>query len=171
MRARTIITAAQLSARIAALGAEITRAYAAHSQPLTVLALLKGSVYFAADLTRQIALPMRLEFLTVSSYYDGTTSSGSLHCPEHAPDLARRHLLLLDDILDTGLTLSAIRRKLQEETGALSLRTAVLLRKRKPQSAEADWVGFDIEDEFVVGYGLDYAQDYRNLPEIAVLET
>lgn len=171
MPLRTLIPAAQLSARIAELGAEITRTYAAYPEPLTVIALLKGSAYFAADLTRQIALPLRLEFLTASSYFNGTTSSGTIHCPERAPDLTGRHLLLLDDILDTGLTLSVIQQKLMEETHALSLRTAVLLRKRKEQSARAEWVGMEIGDEFVVGYGLDYAQEYRNLPEIAVLES
>lgn len=166
---KTVIPAGLIAERLSSLGGEITNHYLARPEPLTVVALLKGSLYFAADLTRAIALPLRLEFLTVSSYHDGTESSGTIDCPQAMPDLTGRQVLLLDDVLDTGLTLAAIRRRIERESGAAEVRTAVLLRKKKEQAAEADWVGFSIGPEFVVGYGLDHAQEYRNLPDICVL--
>lgn len=162
----TLIPAAAIATRIRELGSEITAAF--RGEPLSVLVLMKGSLYFAADLTRAIALPLRLEFLTVSSYYDGTESSGAVHCSQPLPDVSGRHVLLLDDILDTGLTLREVAGRLAETANAKSIRSAVLLRKAKPQVIAADWVAFDIADQFVVGYGLDHAQECRNLPDICV---
>lgn len=169
---RPLIPADEIAARLRELGGEITRHYAALSEPLTVVALLKGSLYFAADLTREIDLPLELECLSASSYGDGTESSGRVECQQVAPDLRGRHLLLLDDIFDTGLTLTTLRAKLIAESRPLSLRTAVLLRKTKPDIPHPppDWIGFEIEDHYVIGYGLDHAQKYRNLRDLCILE-
>ena len=167
---RILFPAAAIAARLDALATDITAFY--QGKPLTVLAILNGSLPFAADLLRRIPLPLHLDCLSVASYYGGTASSGTVSFLQtRLPEVAGRHVLLLDDILDTGLTLHAVRQRLSAETAPLSIRSAVLLRKRKPRAEpfEADYVGFDIEDEFVVGYGLDYQGRYRNLPEIGVL--
>ena len=138
---------------------------------LTVVAVLNGSLIFMADLLRRIPLPLKLDCISVASYHGKTRSSGEVIFNQVAlPDIHGRHILLLDDILDSGLTLAAIRNKLQT-ANPRSVRVCVLLRKRKvrARSVEADYVGFDIEDEFVVGYGLDYMERYRNLPCVGVL--
>ena len=167
---RILISAAEIAARLDALAAEITGYYT--GKPLTVLAILNGSLVFAADLLRRIPLPLRLECLSVASYHGGTESSGSVTFLQNAlPDVAGRHVLILDDILDTGRTLHAVRQRLLAEATPLSVRVAVLLRKEKPraQPLDADYVGFDIGDAFVVGYGLDHEGHYRNLPDVRVL--
>src|SRR3712207_1644 len=125
---------------------------------------------FMADLLRRIPLPLKLDCLSVASYHGGLETSGEVIFRQVAlPDIAGRHLLILDDILDSGHTLAAVREKL-ETARPLSVRACVLLQKKKTRkrSAHADYVGFEIEDEFVVGYGLDYQERYRNLPCIGV---
>ena len=167
---RVLLSAGAIAARLDALAAEITAFYA--DKPLTVLAILNGSLLFAADLLRRIPLPLRLECLSVASYHGGTESSGSVTFLQNAlPDFAGRHVLILDDILDTGRTLHAVRQRLLGEAAPRSVRVAVLLRKEKPraQPLDADHVGFDLGDAFVIGYGLDHQGHYRNLPEIRVL--
>jgi len=167
---RTLFDAATIASRLDALAADITAFYA--DKPLTVLAILNGSLVFAADLLRRIPLALRLECLSVASYHGGTESSGTVTFLQNAlPDFTGRHVLILDDILDTGRTLHAIRQRLLSEAAPLSVRVAVLLRKRKPraQPLDADYVGFDIDDTFVVGYGLDHQGHYRNLPEVRIL--
>lgn len=142
-----------------------------HDRELTVIAVLNGSLIFMADLLRRIPLPLKLDCLSVASYHGGSKSTGEVVFRQVAlPDVAGRHILLLDDILDSGLTLNAIRRKLQE-ANPLSVRLCVLLEKRIVRAApiDADYVGFKIGNEFVVGYGLDYMERYRNLPCIGVL--
>ncbi len=132
--------------------------------------MLNGSLIFMADLLRRIPLPLKLDCLRVASYHGGTRSAGEVVFRQiMLPDVAGRHILILDDILDSGLTLNAIRRKL-EEAKPLSVRVCVLLEKKIERSApiEAHYVGFEIGDEFVVGYGLDYMERYRNLPCIGV---
>jgi len=166
---RVLLSTATIAARLDALAAEITAFYT--NKPLTVLAILNGSLVFAADLLRRIPLPLRLECLSVASYHGGTKSSGNITFLQSAlPDFAGRHVLILDDILDTGLTLHAVRQRLLAEAAPLSVRVAVLLRKEKPraQPLDADYVGFNICDEFVVGYGLDYHGHYRNLPDVRI---
>jgi hypoxanthine phosphoribosyltransferase len=124
-----------------------------------------------ADLLRRIPLPLKLDCLSVASYHGGTKSTGEVVFRQVAlPDVQGRHILILDDILDSGLTLAAIRKKL-EEANPLSIRVCVLLEKRIVRAAhvDADYVGFQIANEFVVGYGLDYMERYRNLPCIGVL--
>ncbi|MCX6967169.1 MAG: hypoxanthine phosphoribosyltransferase [Verrucomicrobia bacterium] len=166
----TLLDAATIAARLDGLACEITAFY--KGKPLTVLAILNGSLLFAADLLRRIPLPLRLETLNVASYHGGMESSGWVtFLQDGLPDFAGRHVLVLDDILDTGCTLQAIRQRLVAEAAPLSVRVAVLLRKNKPraQPLDADYVGFDIDDAFVVGYGLDHQGHYRNLPDVRVV--
>jgi hypoxanthine phosphoribosyltransferase len=167
---KTLIHTTTIFARLDEMATQITDDY--QGKDLTVLSIMSGSLMFGADLLRRIPLPLRITCLSVSSYHGGTTSSGHVTFHHTAlPDLQGRHVLILDDILDTGLTLQAIREKLQRETSPLSIKICVLLRKSIPQSRniDADYVGFDIANEFVVGYGLDYQEKYRNLPYIGVL--
>jgi hypoxanthine phosphoribosyltransferase len=168
---RTLFHEQTIFRRLDELGAQITRDY--DGRDITVIAVLNGSILFVADLMRRIQLPLRLDCIRVSSYHGGTESSGTVtYAQTTLPDVEGRHVLILDDILDTGRTLHAIRRRLNEEAGALSVRICVLLRKAKARAEEldADYAGFDIGDEFVVGYGLDYMEQYRNLPFIGVLK-
>ena len=155
--------------RLDELAAKIVEDY--HDRELTVIAVLNGGLIFMADLLRRIPLPLKLDCLSVASYHGGTKSAGEVVFRQVAlPDVSGRHILLLDDILDSGRTLEAIRRKL-EEAHPLSVRLCVLLQKRitRPVPIESDYFGFEIENEFVVGYGLDYMERYRNLPCIGVL--
>ncbi len=155
--------------RLDEIAAQISTDY--HDRELTVIAVLNGSLIFMADLLRRIPLPLKLDCLSVASYHGGTRSAGEVVFKQiMLPDVAGRHILILDDILDSGLTMNAIRRKL-EEAKPLSVRVCVLLEKKIERAArvEADYVGFEIGNEFVVGYGLDYMERYRNLPCIGVL--
>ena len=168
---RTLFHEQTILSRLDELAADITRDY--EGRELTVIAVLNGSVFFMADLLRRIQLPLSLDCLSVSSYHGGTESSGVISFDQTSlPDVDGRDVLILDDILDTGLTLHAICGRLQREANPASVRICVLLRKDKPraQELEAHYVGFDIGDEFVVGYGLDYRERYRNLPFIGVLK-
>ena len=151
--------------RLDELAAQISADY--HGCELTVIAILNGSLIFMADLLRRIPL----DCLSVASYHGGLQTSGELIFRQVAsPDVAGRHILLLDDILDSGTTLDAIQERL-ETASPRSVRICVLLRKTKlrQRAIDADYIGFDIADEFVVGYGLDYMERYRNLPYIGVL--
>jgi hypoxanthine phosphoribosyltransferase len=155
--------------RLDQLAAQIARTY--ENRELTVIAILNGSLIFMADLLRRIPLPLKLDCLSVASYHGATRTTGEVVFKQIAlPDVSGRHILLLDDILDSGVTLAAIGEKLRI-ANPLSVKICVLLRKKKIRlrQVEADYVGFDIEDEFVVGYGLDYRERYRNLPCIGVL--
>ena len=159
-----------IAKRLDDMAVEITAFY--QGKPLTVLAILNGSLVFAADLLRRIPLPLRFESLGVASYH-GTESSGTVSFRQSSlPAISGQHVLLLDDILDTGRTLHAVRQRILAEAAPLSVRVAVLLQKRKPRAEMllADYAGFDIDDEFVVGYGLDYQGHYRNLPVVGVLD-
>jgi hypoxanthine phosphoribosyltransferase len=131
--------------------------------------VLDGGMVFAADLIREITLPSTMIPLKASSYGSGSESSGVVELPWELPKaLASEDIILVDDILDTGLTLETVRRKLFE-AGARSVRTCVLLRKKRSIHLPADYIGFDIPDVFVVGYGLDLGGRYRNLPDIGIL--
>ena len=168
-----LLTEAQISARIAELAAEI-EANDSTQPDLTMLVLLHGSLLFAADLMRALSLPLYLDSFRVASYHGGTQSSGELQMdPKALSGMRGRHVLVVDDILDTGRTLATVTRALIEDAGAASVRSCVLLDKRVARAVEfeADYVGFPIGDEFVVGYGLDYDGRYRNLPYIATLKT
>jgi hypoxanthine phosphoribosyltransferase len=155
--------------RLDELAATISQEY--RSRDLTVIAVLNGSLIFMADLLRRIPLPLKLDCLSVASYHGRTETSGEVVFKQVAlPDVVDRHVLLLDDILDSGHTLAAIRDKL-ETANPRTIRVCVLLSKKKARArrVNADYVGFEIEDEFVVGYGLDFMERYRNLPYIGVL--
>jgi hypoxanthine phosphoribosyltransferase len=164
-----LFSAAAIAARLDTLAAELTAFYC--GKPLTVLAIMTGSLPFCADLLRRIPIPLRLECLSVASYHGGAESSGVVTFRQlELPAMAGRDVLILDDILDTGRTLQAVRRRLLAEASPRSVRVAVLLRKQKQRAEplEADYAGFDIADEFVIGYGLDYDGRYRNLPDLRV---
>jgi hypoxanthine phosphoribosyltransferase len=164
-----LLPAERIQARVAELGREIAAAY--HNRPLTIVGVLTGSLIFLADLVRHLDLPLRIGLIQASSYRGAATAPGALHIqPELVPDVRGRHVLLIDDILDTGQTLAYLSDHLRN-LGTASLRVAVLLRKRGRQtiSFEPDYCGFDIPNAFVVGYGLDYNDEYRNLPYLAVL--
>jgi len=168
---RTLFHEQTILQRLDELGAQITHDY--DGKELTVIAVLNGSILFVADLVRRIQLPLRLDCIGVSSYHGGTQSSGTVIFAEASlPAVEGRHVLILDDILDTGRTLHAIRRRVTDEVNAASVGICVLLRKAKARAEEleANYVGFEIGDEFVVGYGLDYMEQYRNLPFIGVLK-
>ena len=167
---RVLIPEAEIRARVEALGKQVEADYA--GKPLTIVAILTGSLIFLADLIRQIGLPLRVALLQASSYKGATTRAGALVINESfAPDVAGRDVLLLDDILDTGHTLGTLVQRMKER-GASSVKTAVLLRKigRQEVAIEPDYCGFTIPDKFVVGYGLDYDDDYRHLPFVGVLK-
>jgi hypoxanthine phosphoribosyltransferase len=167
---RVLFEAGEIAARLDSLAAQITADY--QGLDLTVIAILNGSLIFMADLLRRIPLPLQLDCLRMRSYYSGTVSTGQVTFdPQTLPDLTDRHVLLLDDILDSGHTLAAIIDTMRDQVKPLRVRTCVLLRKIKQRArpVEADYVGFDIQDEFVVGYGLDYNEKYRNLSVIGVL--
>ena len=167
--ADVLITATELRGRVRALAASITQDHAGGE--LTVVALLTGTVVFLADLVRQLPLPLRLDFLGVSSYRNQTRAGRLVYTKDLGLDIHDRDVLLVDDILDTGRTLSAVRARLSA-LGPRTLRTCVLLDKpeRRVVPIKADYVGFEIPDAFVVGYGLDFAERYRNLPFVGVLK-
>ncbi|HEV3165786.1 MAG TPA: hypoxanthine phosphoribosyltransferase [Isosphaeraceae bacterium] len=167
---RVLLTEDQIQHRVRELGRQIEADY--QGKPLTIVAVLTGSLILLADLIRRIGLPLRVALLQTSSYKGAKTTAGTLQINEaFVPDVERRDVLLLDDILDTGHTLATLVERMQQE-GASSVRTAVLLRKigRQVVQLEPDYCGFTIPDAFVVGYGLDYNDDFRHLPYLAVFE-
>lgn len=166
---RVLITTEQIQQRIAEMAAQIGPEY--RGRPLTIVGVLTGSLMFVADLVRRLDIPLRIGLIQASSYRGKTTTPGKLQLGmEILSDVRGRHVLLLDDILDTGQTLGHLVRYLIDQ-GALSVRIAVLLRKqgRQVHPVHVDFVGFEIPDEFVVGYGLDYNDEYRQLPFVGVL--
>jgi hypoxanthine phosphoribosyltransferase len=167
-RIQTLIEAERIQEKVRELAARITADY--RGTPFTVLGVLKGSVFFLVDLLKSVPIPLQLEFLRASSYGDRTTSSGTVALGPFESSLAGRHVLIVDDILDSGRTLATIAAAVRA-TGAASVRTCVLIDKKKPRAMEheAHYSAFEIPDVFIVGYGLDYAEHYRNLPYIAVL--
>ncbi|MFV0416083.1 MAG: hypoxanthine phosphoribosyltransferase [Chthoniobacterales bacterium] len=167
--ARILLHETTILSRLDAMAADITSDY--QSRELTVIAVLNGSLVFMADLLRRLPIPLQIDGLTVASYV-GTQSTGRVEFLQtRMPDVVGRHVLILDDILDSGRTLAGVTETLKNCEGVLSVATCVLLQKEVEHVCEikADYVGFRIEDEFVVGYGLDYNERYRNLPFIGVL--
>jgi hypoxanthine phosphoribosyltransferase len=164
-----LLPADRIQARVAELAGRVAEDY--RGRPVTIVGVLTGSLMFLADLVRHLDLPLRLGFVQASSYRGPATAPGEFHfLPELLPDVRGRHVLLLDDILDTGQTLSRLVAHLNG-LGPASVRTAVLLRKvgRQRVPFEPDYCGFDIPDVFVVGYGLDFNDEHRHLPHVAVL--
>ena len=165
-----VVEASSLQARVAELGAEITRDYAGRA-PL-LIGVLKGAAMFMTDLARQIALPLEIDFMAVSSYGNATRTSGVVRIVKDLDiDLTGRDVIIVEDIVDTGLTLSYLRRTLAAR-GAASLEVCALLVREGLQKTDEDlrYVGFRIPPKFVVGYGLDFAEKYRNLPYVCVFE-
>jgi hypoxanthine phosphoribosyltransferase len=166
---QVLISADEIHDRVGALAREIAPHY--RDRPLTIVGVRTGSLMFLSDLVRRLDLPLRIGFIQASSYRGPATTPGALHVSRAvSADVRGRHVLLLDDILDTGQTLDHLVRELRG-LGAESVRVAVLLKKRGRQQFDvtADFVGFEIPDEFVVGYGLDFNDEYRQLPHLAVL--
>jgi hypoxanthine phosphoribosyltransferase len=164
-----LISSERIRDRVDALAGEIARAYEGRS--VTAIGILTGCLVFMADLIRRIDLPLRVGFITASSYRGAATTPGKLFIQDELlPALTGRDVLLLDDILDTGKTLTRVVAHLLDR-GAGSVKVAVLLRKvgRQGVPFEPDFVGFTIPDKFVVGYGLDFNDEYRHLPFIGVL--
>lgn len=167
---RVLLTAEKIQERVEEMAWEIDRDYG--HQPITLVGILSGSLMFMADLVRELTMPTRIGFLRASSYRGTATRPGHLEIlPGLIPDIKGRHVVLLDDILDTARTLSRVVEFLQGQEPS-SLKVAVLLRKRGRQEApfEPDYCGFEIPDLFVIGYGLDYNDDFRQLPYIGVLD-
>ncbi len=165
-----LIDAATVSARVKELGAQITKDYA--GKPLTLVGILKGSVFFTTDLAKAIDLPLNVEFLGVSSYQGGTETTGEVRVTSDVTKpMAGKHLLIVEDIIDTGLTMKFLLENLQARHPA-SLKICTLLEKpsRARTKVPIDYKGFVIEDKFVVGYGLDFDEKFRNLPFIGVMK-
>jgi hypoxanthine phosphoribosyltransferase len=163
-----LLTAAQIQQRVAELAVQIRHD---HPDDLHIVAVLKGAFIFMSDLARHLPGFVSLDFMAVSSYAKGTTSSGEVRLQKDLDSaLDGRHVIIVEDIVDTGLTLNYLQDILRSR-GPKSLRTACLLSKpsRRKVDVKVEYIGFSIEDRFVVGYGLDYAEQYRNLPHIAVL--
>lgn len=160
----------QIQQKVRDLGAQITKDYAGKEVVLTCI--LRGSFIFSADLAREIQLPMTVEFISASSYKNGTKTSGNVKIrQDFEMDISGKHVLLVEDIMDTGLTLSSLKQMLSLRNPA-SLKIVTLLNKpeRRRVDITPDYYGFEIPDKFVVGYGLDYNDHYRNLPEVCVLK-
>ena len=165
---RVLITEGQIARRIRTLAREIERDF--RGREMVVVSLLSGTVMFLADLMRHLNLPLRLDFMGVSSYGAGTESGQLVFTKELRLDMRGRDVLLVDDILDTGKTMSRVLPKLRA-LKPRRIKVCVLLDKpaRRVENVKADYVGFVIPDHFVVGYGLDFAERYRNLPFVGVL--
>ena len=173
--ASTLVTERAIRDKIGELAAQIGRAYAelcAGGSDLLLIGVLKGAVMFMTDLARALPMPVQLEFMAVSSYGSATSSSGVVRILKDLDrDIAGRHVLIVEDIIDSGLTLSWLLKNLESRNPA-TLAVCTLLRKPDAVKVEVPvrYVGFDIPNEFVVGYGLDYAERYRDLPFIGTLD-
>jgi hypoxanthine phosphoribosyltransferase len=169
MRTKPLIDAGTIARRVAELGRAITADY--RGQDLVVVPVLKGSFMFAADLVRQIDLDVAIDFLAVRSYGNGQESSGVVQITSDLThSIERKHVILVEDIVDTGLTVAYLHENLTTRQPA-SLKVASLLHKpaRTRVPVQIDYLGFTVEDVFIVGYGLDFAQKHRNLPYLAVV--
>jgi hypoxanthine phosphoribosyltransferase len=165
---KPLLSATRIARRVHRLGREISDLYADIDTPLVIVVILKGATVFAADLLRSLSIPAELEFVRASSYPTGTSSNGHLKLAHMVEGpLVGRHVLLVEDIVDSGITVSAIAKRIRR-LGPASLRIAALLDRpaRRKEVVKIDFCGFVIPDLFVIGYGLDYAGLYRELPHI-----
>ncbi|MCX8026457.1 MAG: hypoxanthine phosphoribosyltransferase [Thermodesulfovibrionales bacterium] len=166
---KPLLTVEQIQSKVSSLADSISKDY--DGKEIVIIGLLKGCFIFMADLVRQIRVPVVIDFMIASSYMQTTTSGEvKIHC-DIREDIENRHVLLVDDIIDTGISLNLIRERLLMKNPA-SLKTCVLLDKKERRIVDVpvDYVGFEIPNEFVVGYGLDYENNYRNLPYIAIFK-
>ena len=169
-RIENLIDRKTVENRIKELAKQIEKDYA--GEEVYCVGLLKGSVVFLSDLVKEINTPVVIDFMSVSSYGSETVSSGDVKILKDTDlDLRGKHVLIVEDIIDTGLTLEHVIRYFKESKGVRTLKTCTLLSKpeRRKVNIDIDYVGFDVPDKFVIGYGLDYDQKYRNLPYIAVV--
>ena len=167
---RELVSEQEVEARVCELGRQISEDYA--GRQVHLICVLKGGVFFMCELAKRITVPVSMDFMSVSSYGDGTKSSGVVRIAKDLDEtLEGKDVLVIEDIIDSGRTLSYLLEVLQKRNPA-SMRLCTLLDKpdRRTHEVHVDYVGFEIPDEFVVGYGLDYAQKYRNLPYIGVVE-
>lgn len=167
---RILLSEQQIRTRISELAAEVTKDYA--DKDLLVVSVLKGAFVFMADFVRSVPLNLHIDFMSASSYGSGTSSSGKLNIRmDLKADVKGKDVLIIEDILDSGVTLSYIKKHILD-MGAASVKICTLLDKPERHVADiaADYIGFTVANEFVVGYGLDFAEDYRNLPYIGVLK-
>ncbi|MCI9363793.1 hypoxanthine phosphoribosyltransferase [bacterium 1XD42-1] len=167
---KVLLNEEELHQKVKELGAQISKDYA--GKPLLVLGILKGSFIFMADLVREITIPCQVEFMAVSSYHSGVKTSGVVKIIKDIDINPKEYnILVVEDILDSGLTLSYLRDLLLRR-GAVDLKIAVLLDKPSGRKTDiqADYCGFEVPDAFLVGYGLDYAEKYRTLPYVGILD-
>lgn len=170
-RLRVLLNREQIASKVAELGARITHDFAGDS--VVLVGVLKGATIFLSDLAREIKLDATFDFIAVSSYGNSRDTSGEVKLMKDVDQsIEGRNIILVEDILDTGLTLTYLKQQLLSRKPK-TLKIAALLDKvsRRKQPIHGDYVGFEIPDEFVVGYGLDFAERYRNLPDICILET
>ena len=166
-----VLTTAQIDTRIREIAAQIDKDYASSEKPVLMVGVLKGAVMVMADLARAVSIPVEFDFMAVSSYGSGTKSSGVVRIIKDLDiDLAGRDVLIVEDILDSGLTLSWLIKNLKSRHPN-SIEVMTMMRKPDAIKIEvpAKYIGFDIPNEFVVGFGLDYAEKYRNLREVGIL--
>ena len=167
---KVLISEEEVDARIRELGEKISKEY--EGKQIHVICVLKGGVFFMCELAKRITVPVSMDFMCVGSYGDGTKSSGVVRLAKDLDEsIENKEVLIVEDIIDSGNTLYYLMDVLRQRKPA-SLRLCTLLDKpdRRVKDVHVDWTGFEIPDEFVVGYGLDYAQKYRNLPYIGVVE-
>ena len=167
---KVLISEEEVDARIRELGEKISKEY--EGKQIHLICVLKGGVFFMCDLAKRITVPVSMDFMCVGSYGDGTKSSGVVRLAKDLDEsIENKEVLIVEDIIDSGNTLYYLMDVLRQRKPA-SLRLCTLLDKpdRRVKDVHVDWTGFEIPDEFVVGYGLDYAQKYRNLPYIGVVE-
>lgn len=167
---KILLSEQTILSRLDEIGWQISQDY--EGKDLTVIAIMNGSIMFMSDLLKRVRIPLQIDCWSISSYH-GCRSSGAINFRQHEIcDVSNRHVLLLDDILDSGLTLYTIKNKILNEGKAVSVKSCVLLSKRveRIRDIDAEYKGFNIDNEFVVGYGLDFNEHYRNLPYIGVLK-
>ncbi len=170
-RLKVLLTREQIAKKVAEIGAQITRDFEGES--VVLIGVLKGATIFLADLAREIKLDVSFDFIAVSSYGNSKQQSGEMKLMKDVDhSMEGKNIILVEDILDTGLTLTYLKNLLLGHQPK-AVKIAALLDKvsRRTQPIHGDYVGFEIPDEFVVGYGLDFAERYRNLPEVCILET
>ena len=169
---RILFTEDEIKQRVAEIGAGITQDYKDDPDGVILISVLRGAAIFMADLARQIQLPCEMDYMAVSSYGNGVKSSGVVRIlKDLSSQIEGRNVVIAEDVLDSGLTLSYIK-ELLESRGPRSIRIATLLDKpsRRKVDLQADYIGFSVPDKFVIGYGLDYDEKYRNLPYIGILK-
>lgn len=169
---RILITEEELQNKVAEIGAAISRDYADVKEDVVFIGVLKGCFVFMADVMRHVTIPCSMDFMAVSSYGSGTTSSGAVKITKDLrEDIGGKHVIFVEDILDSGVTLHYLKQYLQVREPA-SIRIVTLMDKpsRRKADVHADYFGFEVPDAFVVGYGLDYDEKYRNLPYVGVLK-